>query len=82
VSNISASGKKQIASHALIIKTVREKDIVFKLDDPVSEVFSRMRKVSQEVLKTLVPHPYYLRVSTPTAFVLPPFCATFKLKNG
>lgn len=58
--HISASGRKQIASQAKIIKTVRERGSVFKLDEPISELFNRMREVSKKVLATLDPHPHYL----------------------
>jgi hypothetical protein len=42
---------------------VRERGAVFKLDEPVSELFGRMREVSKKVLATLDPHPHYLMVS-------------------
>lgn len=47
----------------MIIKTVREKDINFKLDEPVAEIFNRMRQVSLKVIENLQPHPFYLSVS-------------------
>jgi len=46
-----------------MVKTVREKDITFKLDEPISELFSQMRKVSQKAIEGMNPHPYYLEVS-------------------
>lgn len=46
-----------------IVKTIREPGIKFKLDDPVQEIFKRMRKVSARVLENLKPHPHYLTVS-------------------
>ena len=36
---------------------------MFKLDEPVSEIFKRMREMSNNVLKDLKAHPYYLTVS-------------------
>lgn len=45
------------------MKTVRERAATFKLDEPISELFSRMRAVSKKVLVTLDPHPHYLMVS-------------------
>lgn len=47
----------------MIIKTVREKGITFKLDEPVLELFKQMRIVSSKLLEDLQPHPYYLQVS-------------------
>ncbi len=47
----------------MIIKTVREKETTFKLDEPITELFKQMRLVSQKVIENLQPHPYYLQVS-------------------
>ena len=47
-----------------IIRTVREKGTVFKLDQPINEIFDRMRKVSKEYLEILKPNSFYLTVST------------------
>lgn len=59
-SHVSASGKKQITSQAKIVKTIRERGSTFKLDEPISELFSRMRNVSKKVLASLDPHPHYM----------------------
>lgn len=48
----------------MIIKTVRERGVSFQLDEPVAEIFSRMRQVSLKVIESLQPHPFYLSVST------------------
>ena len=50
-------------SHLEILKTVREKGTVYKLDQPVNEIFSRMRGVSKKFLDTLDPNTFYLTVS-------------------
>lgn len=42
---------------------MREADIKFRLDEPISEIFKKMREVSKNILKNLKPHPYYLSVS-------------------
>ena len=61
--HVSASGQKQITSQAKIVKTIRERGSTFKLDEPISELFSRMRNVSKKVLASLDPHPHYMMVS-------------------
>jgi len=43
-----------------IIKTVREKGTIFKLDDSVYELLNRMRQVSNKMLASMNPHPCYL----------------------
>ena len=55
---------QQGGSHLDIIRTVREKGTVFKLDQPINEIFDRMRKVSKEYLEILKPNSFYLTVST------------------
>jgi len=54
---------KQISNQARILKTVREENCQFKLEQPVNEIFQRMRGVSLSVIKSLKPHPHYLLVS-------------------
>ena len=39
-----------------IIKTIREKGTIFKLDDSVYELLNRMRGVSNKTLATMNPH--------------------------
>ena len=46
-----------------MLKTVRERGTVFKLDQPVNEIFSRMREVSKKYLEILDPNSFYLTVS-------------------
>jgi hypothetical protein len=60
---VSASGKKQIANQAQIVKTIREKDLIYKLDDPIPDIFKRMREVSKKIIENMQPNPYYLQVS-------------------
>jgi hypothetical protein len=45
-----------------IVRTVREESCVFKLEEPVAEIFKRMRKVQKKVLDDMVAHPHYLTV--------------------
>jgi hypothetical protein len=54
---------KQIQSSARILKTVREDDCQFKLEQPINEILSRMREISLKILKDMKPHPHYLLVS-------------------
>ena len=62
---MSASGRKQFASiKPRIVQTIREKGVTFKLDEPLSEIFRRMREMSNTLLKDLKPHSCYLLVST------------------
>jgi len=44
----------------MIVKTIRERGVTFKLDEPLSEIFRRMRDMSNTLLKDLKPHPCYL----------------------
>jgi hypothetical protein len=59
---MSASGRKQVTSNAQIVKTVRAPDMTYKVEEPIGEIFLRMREISEKV-KTLKPHPMYLSVS-------------------
>ena len=57
--NRSTQGKRQTSS-ARIVKTVREEDCHFKLEESISEIFRRMRAVSAKVLSIMDPHPMYI----------------------
>jgi enoyl reductase-like protein len=60
------SGREQV-QQVKIVKTVREESTLFKLEEPIQEIFKRMRKVSQKVLDDLRPHPHYLQVNIPNS---------------
>ena len=60
--HISASGRKQMASNAKIVRSIRTAGTQFKVEEPISEIFRRMRLISEKV-KTLELHPIYLSVS-------------------
>jgi hypothetical protein len=57
--HISASGRKQMASNAKIVRSIRTAGTQFKVEEPISEIFKRMRIISEKV-KTLELHPIYL----------------------
>ena len=45
------------------MKTVRAPNMTYKVEEPIGEIFLRMREISEKV-KTLKCHPIYLSVST------------------
>lgn len=46
-----------------LIKTYREANLICKLNEPVSEIFKRMRAVSDKTRKLINPSVFYLSVS-------------------
>lgn len=63
VKESKAGPGNQSGSQLEIVKAVRAKAATFKLDQPVSEIFARMRTVSEQYLSTLQPNSFYLTVS-------------------
>ena len=53
----------QSGSQLEIVRTVRSRSATFKMDFPMSEIFARMRQVSDQFLSTLQPNSFYLTVS-------------------
>ena len=53
----------QSGSQLEIVKAVRANSATFKLDQPMAEIFARMRAVSEQYLSALQPNSFYLTVS-------------------
>jgi hypothetical protein len=51
-----------MASNAKIVRSIRTAGTVFRVEEPISEIFKKMRFISEKV-KTLRLHPIYLSVS-------------------
>lgn len=48
-----------MASNAKIVRSIRTAGTTFKVEEPISEIFKKMRSISEKV-KTLKLHPIYL----------------------